>query len=170
MQVNGAVVDSASIQKDPEAIIYVSAGAIVAGTSQFSNARIVEILGNSPSKKILKEKTTNTGLAKQIVAKKEANDQSLKLLQEKINKKVKNSFYSSSQESELVRFAKSKLDLSAVTSAASSFKFAHAFVSITFLLNVHRAQILKQKYCTSLSYLQFGKFRSSSLRAPPAFL
>ena len=170
LQIKGAAVDSINSQKNSQAVIYVSGGTQITGASEFSNAHIVEISTKHSSKKVISDKIHNANFSEQIIAKKKSTDQKLRLVQEKINKKVQHSYYSSPLESELVKFAKAKLNFTAVTTNTSLFKYGHSTVQNTFLFKPHCGQILKQKFYTSLSYLQMGKLRSLSLRGPPLFL
>ena len=165
----GAVTDTLISQKNSQAIIYISAGTQITGISQFSNARIIKVATKKASVKVATVKISAPTISEQIVAKKKSQNQALKSVQEKINKKVKNSYYSSSQDNESLKFAKFKFNFAAVTTTISSFKYSPAFVSSTLLLNSDQAQLLKQKFYTSLSFLQFRKLRSSSLRGPPCF-
>lgn len=165
----GSVVDSTNSQKDSQAIIYVGENTLVYGTSHISNAKLIKIEKTIVSKKTVEPKNQNVTLKGRLVASKENQSQELKLLQQKIAKKSKNNFYTSSHDSNLVSFGKVKFACLA-TIDSLSFKYNKAFISAENSLNNFKLQKPPQKFFTSLFYSEFFKFRNSFLRGPPYFV
>ena len=160
--------DSVVIKKSQEAVIYVTPGTSIEGI-YISNAKVIKIENTAAPKKKVKSQAKYNTLAEQVTEKKIVQQQSLKKLQEKIDKKVQDTLYSTSQNSESATLAQVRLSNVAVSSNLSSFDFSKAFFSNKYVLNTFRTQIAKQKFYTSLSNLQFSKLRNSFLRGPPIF-
>ena len=161
--------DSVVAKKNQEAVIYVSSGAEIQGLSYITNARIIKIEKEVPSIKKIQSKAKYATLKVQVTANINAKDESLKKLQQKINDQVKNYYFSTSQDIALSQWVKLRLSTSAASTDFNSFNFSKAFLSNKYHLNIFRSQVAKQKFYTSISYLQFGKYRNSSLRAPPSY-
>ena len=158
--------DSVVIKKSQEAVIYVTPGTSIEGI-YISNAKVIKIENTAVPKKKVKSQAKYNTLAEQVTEKKIVQQQSLKKLQEKIDKEKKNIFYSSSPKSELVRLTKVKL-LSAFTAGYSdTFKFAKALISKEILLPILYANNVQHKFYTSTSLLKVGKHSHSFLRGPP---
>lgn len=164
-----ALPDSALSQNNPEAIIYVSSGTKIIGSSEFSNARIINIPNASSTKKDKTEKVNSAPLSKQITAKSDEINSTSKILQAKISK-VLRSFYNSIPQSNWFNHSKLKFGSIAVNNSGNTYNFSPATFVGQIIIKVFSSSSTKQKFYTSLSYLQLCKFRSSSLRAPPAYL
>lgn len=153
-------------QQNQQAIIYVGENTLVYGVPGVSNAIIVKVQNKTVPQKIEQLKKKFVPSEDQAITKNSKRNQELKVLQQKINKKIKHTFYSSSQDSDLLRFAKVKI-ASVANSTNFSFKYQKAIVCIDEDLNIFRVQNTKQKFFTSLSYSEFQKPRNSFLRGPP---
>ena len=161
--------DSVVAKKNQEAIIYVTSGVQIQGLSYITNTKVISIEKALTSKKKIQSKAKYITFKEQVTTIKNAKDQSLKKLQEKINEKVKKYNYTTSQDNVLIQWVKLRFGTSAASNNFTTFNFSNAFFSNEYHLNIFRSQVAKQKFYTSISYLQFGKYRNSSLRAPPSY-
>ena len=156
-----------SVQKNTSAIIFVGEGADVVGFSNFHKAKIVKV----SSAQIKKAKdSTFSDRTKTALSQKKAKEKASKNQQEKntnIDKKIDFSFNNSPLSNSDIK-QKSGFAFQAVI---SSFSFSKNFAIATYFYQISKinTQLKKQKFYTSLSYLQFKKYRNSSLRAPPQF-
>lgn len=169
LQANAAVIDSVNYQKNSQDIIYVSGNVEITGASQFSNAQISIISEKiSPvSPNAVKNLPAKLKAISPIVLKKKENEEVLKVLQQKINRRVATYFSSTSQHDELISLARRINNYCATGTSLFSFKYALALLSNEETLKFFLRPAEKQKDDTLLSYLQFANYRSSSLRAPP---
>ena len=160
----GGVNDSIKSEKVQNTVIYVSDGAVMHGINLISNAIVIQTSElNADANKKLEDQKKNVIVSKQIVSKKTVQDQSLKILQDKIDKIIE-IFYSSSPEEHLSKLQKSKMSVSAAVNYSP-----HLFASDIYLINFYQLQISKQKIDFSLSFLEYSKLLDSFLRGPPAF-
>lgn len=159
--------DSAISQNNPEAIIYVAHGTTIIGTSDFSNARVIQIPKISTDKKDNGEKVSSAPVSEQITAKRDEIEKTSKVLQAKITKGVQ-SFYKSSPQSDWFNYSKLNFSSIAVINTVNIYKYYPSIFVEEVILRAFSLSSIDQQFYTSLSYLQLCKFRSSSLRAPPA--
>lgn len=163
--------DTIQIKKMAE--IYISGNAVIRGSNHLSNSNIVSIEAteNKSSKikiKIL-AKTEDHTISEQVIKKeKEAKEKFAKL-----QKQVKENatiFITQNLASSDFNTTSSQNRSSAVvvSNFYSLFKFLKAIqeIAVTQKCILERK---KQKFYTSLSYVHFGKYRNSSLRAPPFY-
>ena len=166
LRVSAAVIDSANSQQDPQNIIYISAGAKVYG---IANMTVVKVQNYAlPENKVEGKKKSVTPV-KQAIVLKDSKSLELKALQEKINKKVKRSFYATSHNSDLLRSSTLSLTIAA-TVPNFPFKFNKTFVNNEYDFNIVQIKNIKKKFFTSLSYSEFFKLRNSFLRGPPYYI
>ncbi|MDP2452579.1 MULTISPECIES: hypothetical protein [unclassified Kaistella] len=166
-----------SVTTKQTAVIYVLGNTIIKGESSFSNANIITVKivekKSSNTKQNTVEKKEDQSISAQISKKEKEEKEKEKLA--KIQKQVKEkptTFLSQNQTSSDFNNTNFQNGSIAVASnnSYSPFKFLKVF------LQKNKAPVLcedkknKQKFYTTLSYLHFGKYRSSSLRAPPAFV
>lgn len=118
--------------------------------------------------------TTAKPAVKQVAISKEAIEQEKKIKEEKFKKafppaKAQLFLNNSSTDSSLLA-AKQIVNCQATITTASPQKqvLNATVVDLVKTISID-TQLVKQKFYTSISYLQFGKYRSSSLRAPPTF-
>ena len=165
-KLSAVVIDSVNSQKNSPNTIYVSSGAKVYISSNVSNIKIVKIKEGRAPEKIANIHKTSLSQVKQTICQKNSQNLELKILQEKIDKNVKNSFYSASHNNDLLKSSKLRFT-SAATTPNLPFKFSKAFFNTEYDLSLFKIQNGKQKFYSSLSYLEFGKLRNSFLRGPP---
>ena len=154
--------ESPDVQEEDKTI-FVTAGTIVVGLDEFYKVKVVSGRKKTQIKKFTKstflEQTNNTSSEKKAKIK-------LAHLLKRIQEKAKNNFsVSSGGESGITgRSGKTK---TAVVLPSNVLQI-HALASTydQTILKIE-SQLKKQKFYTSLSYLQFSKYRSSSLRGPP---
>lgn len=148
-----------------QAVIYVSGNAQVYGT--INNAVIIDKDKNQAATLDIGNKETKKQLSEIRIAsvKKKAT---YKKLAEKIKSVKKRVFYTSTSKSKLKDFYLNKIGPSAVSlHVNTSLKYASTKISESNLVVKYNTQLQKQKFYTSLSYLQFEKFCSAALRGPP---
>ena len=148
---------------EEEKIIFVTAGTIVVGFDQIYKVKVVSGIKKSQPNKVTKstflEKTNKT------LSEKEA-DKKLARLVKKIQEEAKFHFSVSTGGNSKFTSALHENKTAVVVPSHIVQKHALASTYDQLLLKIE-SQLQKQKFYTSLSYLQFGKFRSSSLRGPP---
>lgn len=162
-----AQIDSIATEKSAE--IYVSGSAIIKGVENFSNASIVSIetLENKTSNSKVKTlaKTEDQSISAQIIRKEKEAAQKIAKLQKQI-KETATVFITKNPASSYFNNSSSQNGSIAVVSSTSIIKFLKDISRLAISQHC-KEDIKKQKYYTTLSYLQFGKYRNSSLRAPP---
>jgi len=165
---NASALEKGIPPQDQQAIIYVGENTVVYSTPESSNFIVVKIQNEPVSKNIEPAKKKYVPLEVQVIAKKSSRDHELKVLQQKINKKVKYTFYSATQDRDLLRFAKVRFASAATVNL--SFKYQIAFLSVQDSTNIFKIQTTKQKFFASFSYSELGKPRNIFLRGPPRFI
>lgn len=148
---------------EEEKIIFVTAGTIVVGFDQIYKVKVVSGIKKSQPNKVIKStflQQTNNTLSEKKAKKKLAR------LVKRIQEKAKNNFsVSSGAESGITgRSGKTKTAVVLPTNVLQIHALASTYDQTILKIE---SQLKKQKFYTSLSYLQFGKFRNSSLRGPP---
>ena len=154
--------ESPDVQEEDKTI-FVTAGTIVVGLDEFYKVKVVSGRKKTQIKKFTKstflEQTNNTSSEKKAKIK-------LAHLVKRIQEKAKNNFSVSSGGEAGITGGSGKTKTAVVL--PSNVLQIHALASTydQTILKIE-SQLKKQKFYTSLSCLQFGKFRSSSLRGPP---
>lgn len=168
---NASALKTETVDQDQTGVIYVSSDVQIFGTEHISNATINTIKSTSVPKKISKNnpELKYIPIAKQIIAKKNEEHRILKKLQDKIDKKIVRSFYSSSSNGNQLTISTHSTAKFGLSSNISKIDFSNGLVKENLVLKSFKTHLQRQKFYTSLSHLQFRKFRSSSLRAPPEF-
>ena len=147
--------------------IYIEGNAILYGEVQQSSEGVAK-LTSSPKPKTGNNEEKITTISAQIKNHHISRDQRIKKIQEQVNSRINfNYFLADQSHSFLINSSDSYSGEMAL--AAYFFKFLGDFTSTFEFARLLPLYIQKQKLFISLSYLQFGNFRSSSLRAPPAF-
>lgn len=164
-----------SVTTKQTAVIYVLGNTIIKGESSFSNANIITVKivekKSSNTKQNTVEKKEDQSISAQISKKEKEEKEKLAKIQKQVKEKP-TTFLAQNQTSSDFNNTNFQNGSIAVASnnSYSPFKFLKVF------LQKNKAPVLcedkknKQKFYTTLSYLHFGKYRSSSLRAPPAFV
>lgn len=157
------------VKQDQSGIVYISDGVEIHGVELMSNAKIETLQKPSSPKKTAGKSSVPkyVPIAKQILQKKNEDHQKLKALQHKIDQKIAENLYTSKKDNDLFILVGSRAGFLAVSSNTNPFNFSNALLEEGFDLQNFKIQLGKQKFATSLSFLQFRKLRSSSLRAPP---
>ena len=143
--------------------IFVTAGTTVVRLDEFYKVKVVSGRKKTQIKKFTKstflEQTNNTSSEKKAKIK-------LAHLLKRIQEKAKNNFsVSSGGESGITgRSGKTKTAVVLPSNVLQIHALASTYDKLLISIS---AQLEKQKFYTSLSYLQFGKYRNSSLRGPP---
>lgn len=166
LRVSAAVIDSANSQQDSRNIIYISAGAKVYGSAKMT---VVKVLNDALPENIVDGKKKSLSPPKQAIILKDSKSLELKALQDKINKKVKHSFYATSHNSDLLKFSTLRLTIASIVPNLP-FKFNRTFVNTEYDFNIVQRKNNKKKFFTSLSYSEFFKLRNSFLRGPPYYI
>lgn len=145
--------------------IYIEGNAILYGEVQQSSDGVANLMSSSkPQTSSKKEKISK--ITTQVKDHHNSRDQRMQKIQDQVNSRIHfNYFLADKSHSSLVRSSDSYWGEMALT--VYSFKFLGNFTSTIELVRFLPLYIQKQKLFISLSYLQFGNFRSSSLRAPP---
>ena len=155
--------ESPDVQQEDDKTIFFTAGTTVVGLDNINKVKVVSGRKKSQPKKVEKssilEQTNNTSSEKKAKIK-------LARLVRRIQENSKNKFtvFSASESGITERSGKVK----PVVALPSSTLQKHALASTyNYAILKIVSQLKKQKFYTSLSYLQFGKYRNSALRGPP---
>ncbi|PQA98247.1 hypothetical protein SAMN05421796_1223 [Chryseobacterium piscicola] len=155
--------ESPDIQEEDNETIFISEGTTIVGLDKIYKVKIVlETRKPEPtefSKTSFSEQTNNT--LSEIKA-----DKKLARLVKKIQEEAKFHFSVSTGGNSKITSALDENKTAVVVPSNIVQKHALASTYTQVILKIE-SQLQKQKFYTSLSYLQFGKFRSSSLRGPP---
>jgi hypothetical protein len=155
--------ESPDVQEEEDKTIFVTAGTTVFGLDQIYQVKVATIPEISQLNKVTKstflEKTNKT------LSEKKA-DKKLARLVKKIQEEAKFHFSVSTGGNSKITSALHENKTAVVVPSHIVQKHALASTYDQLILKIE-SQLQKQKFYTSLSYLQFGKFRSSSLRGPP---
>ena len=148
--------------QNPQAVIYVSGNAQIHGNL---NNSVVIIKNNNEVPTVREEhhKVKKQPNQIQIASVKKKN--SYKKLSDKIEKRV---FYTSTTRSNLKDSSLFNIgNLALSINVYPTLKYAHTNISEVRIVINCNSQLQKQKFYTSLSYLQFEKYCNSALRGPP---
>ena len=161
----GSPNDNTQLPNQFSGVVYVSNSTVIVGADQMHIVTEKDLSG----KQIV---TTAKPAVKPVAISKEAIEQEKKIKEEKFKKefppvKAQAFLNNSSTDSSLLA-AKQTVNCQATVSTPSPQKQVLTAIVIDIVRSICiDTQLVKQKYYTSISYLQFGKYRSSSLRAPP---
>ena len=155
--------ESPDVQEEEDKTIFVTAGTTVVGLDKIYKLKIVVEARKAQPNKVIKstflEQTNNS------LSEKKANKKLAQLVK-RIQEKAKNNFsVSSSGESGITgRSGKTKTAVVLPTNVLQIHALASTYHQTILKIE---SQLKKQNFYTSLSYLQFRKYCSSSLRGPP---
>lgn len=158
--------DSTSLQKEPEVIIYVSPGVQVFGVSTIANAKVIEIAKADIPKKSIELQKKRDVIAEQVKEKKDKEERQLQKLQDIINRKNKETYYSSANYYDIVNFGRNNFCNAATVNHFNNFNFSKVLIFDKSQLTLFKSLRQKKNFYSSLSYLQFSKLRNSFLRGP----
>ena len=153
--------------QDPQTSIYVSGNVLVYDSTDHPLVITLDKKPTSPTN-TAKKKTVKSSSHIELTHHKKR--ERFKKLAEKIDSVKKQAFYSSSPESHLINSFSFNRGKSVISSNLNTMFKSSGSKNVDFKLVVkYNTQLQQQKFYTSLSYLQFEKYRSSSLRGPPTF-
>lgn len=163
--VASAIAQAISAQEQ-QAIIYVGENTFVYGASEVSNAKIVKIAGNYPIKKRSAVQRNHGQKDKLIQKTTDSREKELKILQQKISKRITGQFYTASRESDFIRFRLTKVCCDA-TANSFSFKYDKAVLQAQDILSIFQQQLTAPKIFHSFIDFILGNYINSFLRGPP---
>lgn len=166
--IHGMDNDSIIAADQEQAVIYVQNGAEVYGLPELTNALVSKTTSSdSTPKHAEKKERTDSTFAMKIEEKKQSQKKVLKKLQDQINNRISHFYYSDSESTALFSGKVLQLNNVATNVLVTSQDIKGIASSNDFIILTLRLHLAKQKFYTSLSYLEFGKLRNSFLRGPP---
>ena len=146
-------------------VIYVIGGASVISTANIHSLEIKKVASKKTvSKDELDEIKTSSISNQAEKIEKAQNERRNKILPDiRITKRYSNI----PTEENIMGALGMKFGTALISSSQYSFPGMILAVTISQPIIFFKNQLVEEKYYTSLSYLQFGKYRSSSLRGPP---
>ena len=154
--------------QDQQGVIYVGEGALVYGMSDISNAVIVSIQSQKPIQEIAKNKKKIVSVSEQVVKRENLAKQKARKIQQEVT--ARSIFHYLAKGNLGSIESSSSVHSGNLATAVTFSKIVGVTLSSPYVVHFFTVSSEKQKFFTSLSFIQFGKFRSSSLRAPPIFL
>lgn len=146
--------------------IYIEGNAILYGEVQHSSDGVANHTSSSSKPQSSSKKEKISKITIQVKDHHNSRDQRIQKIQNQVNSRIHfNYFLADKSHCSLINSSDSYWGEMALT--VYSFKVLGDFTSTIELVRFIPLYIQKQKLFISLSYLQFGNFRSSSLRAPP---
>ena len=153
-------------EEDDKTIFFISAGTTVVGLDQIYEVKVVSIPEKSQPTEV--SKVSFLEQANVALSEKKAKIK-LSHLKNKVHKKPDCNFSTSPAGNSGNTQGLAKKQTGVFISYNVLQKHALASTYDIKILKIE-SQLIKQKFYTSLSYLQFGKYRTSSLRGPPQIL
>ena len=146
-------------------VIYVIGGASVISTANIHSLEIKKVASKKTvSKDELDEIKTSSISNQAEKIEKAQNERRNKILP---NIRITKRYSNIPTEENIMGALGMKFVTALISSSQYSFRGMILAVTISQPIIFFKNQLVEQKYYTSLSYLQFGKYRSSSLRGPP---
>lgn len=156
-------------QQDQQGIIYVGEDALVYGMSEISNAIVIKIQSPTSAKELTNPKKKSNSISEQVAIHKISADQKAKKIQEEVTART-TFYYFLEGDFDSISGSSSNVQSGELATVVTSFKIAGKSEFLPYVLHFFALRCEKQKFYTSLSFIQFRNFRSSSLRAPPISL
>lgn len=147
-------------------IIYVGEGALVYGLSDISNAVLVNIPNPTNKKEAIQPKKKLASISEQVAINKTSTYQKARKIQAEVSARTKH-FYFSPGILDSISGRSSNNHSGELATAVTTSKIASSVESSSYVVHCFDVCCEKQQFFTSLSFIQFGNFRSASLRAPP---
>ncbi|WP_126337156.1 hypothetical protein [Kaistella antarctica] len=152
-------------EENHKEVLYVIGGAVVFGTSYIHTEEIKKItLKKTVSKDELDEIKISSISKQAAKIKKEQKERTNKI---RPNISVTKRYSNVPTKENIKGSLGMKFSMVLISSSHYSFRGLILGITISQPIIFFKNQLVEQKYYTSLSYLQFGKYRSSSLRGPP---
>ena len=158
-------------QNEP-GIIYVGEGAKVYGMYNISNAVVVNIpspTNPTIAKQAIQPRKKSISISEQVAEHTISADQKARKIQAEVSART-TLYYFSEGNPDSISGSSSNVHSGELATAVTSFKISGKSEFSPYVLHFYALRCQKQKFYTSLSFIQFRNFRSSSLRAPPIFL
>ena len=155
--------------QNQQGIIYVGEGAKVYGMSNISNAVVVNIPNPTIAKQAIQPRKKSISISEQVAEHKISADQKARKIQAEVSART-NFYYFSEGNLDSISGSSSYVHSGELATAVTSFKISGKSEFSPYVLHFFALRCEKQKFYTSLSFIQFRNFRSSALRAPPIFL
>lgn len=155
-------------QNEP-GIIYVGEGALVYGLSDNSNAVVVNVPNPTKTKEAIQPTKKLISISQQVAAHTISTDQKARKIQAEVSART-SFYYFSPGNLDSILGNTSKIHSGDLATAVTFFKIVSNAEFSPYVVHFFTVSSEKQKFFTFLSFIQFGNFRSSSLRAPPIFL
>lgn len=152
-------------QNEP-GIIYVGEGARVYG---MSNVVVVNIPSPTDAKQAIQPRKKSISISEQVAEHTISADQKARKIQAEVSART-TFYYFSEGNPDSISGSSSNFHSGELATAVTSFKISGKSEFSPYVLHFFALRCDKQKFYTSLSFIQFRNFRSSSLRAPPIFL
>lgn len=152
-------------------VIYISGNTTIFGADNNSEIKVVATkTGTNPStNRIEKDKPSTNSISAQLEIKNSKDLEISKNLEKKAKEIVKISFINTSSTNSNFASNSSAISKEAVLSSNfySQYKFSKEISKDKANSYACKSSKKKLKFYSTLSFLQFGKYRNSSLRAPP---
>ena len=164
--ISASVLENDNLDQGSEGVIYVSGNAVLFGENSISNGKIIEI--ESTKENVSREPTKKLEVIADLVkVHQKSKEIALQKILDNAKKDKKKICFESSWNPKFFNLTLSKM-------AGFSSQISNSYSKLSALLHFwvkvlpnYKIQLEKQKYYTSLSYLQFGKYTNSSRRGPP---
>lgn len=154
--------------QNQQGVIYVGQGALVYGLSNISNAVVVNVPTPTNTKEVTQPKKKSASISEQVVTRKISVRHRARKIQEEVTARTF-FYYFSEGNLDSIAGSSSNAHSGELATVVTSFEMAGKSPFSPYVLHFFAFRSEKQKFYTSLSFIQFRNFRSSSLRAPPFF-
>ena len=155
-------------QNEP-GIIYVGEGARVYGMSNVVVVNIPNPTNPTIAKQAIQPRKKSISISEQVAEHTISADQKARKIQAEVSART-NFYYFSEGNPDSISGSSSYVYSGELATAVTSFKISGKSEFSPYVLHFFALRGDKQKFYTSLSFIQFRNFRSSSLRAPPISL
>lgn len=155
-------------QNEP-GIIYVGEGARVYGMSNVVVVNIPNPTNPTIAKQAIQPRKKSISISEQVAEHTISADQKARKIQAEVSART-TFYYFSEGNPDSISGSSSYVYSGELATAVTSFKLSGKSEFSPYVLHFFALRCDKQKFYTSLSFIQFRNFRSSSLRAPPIFL
>lgn len=150
--------------------IYISPGTVVYNISAVTNAKVTHI--HQPPKKTVtvKKKPVSRTVADQVIDNQVTKNKRAEKIQKRVDLYTQFINFSLPSDTDVKGMGREKIKAALTTAYTFSFKAIGSSVLVSTPGIMLIAQLEKQKFYTSFSFLQFSKLRNSFLRGPPSHL
>ena len=155
--------------QNEQGIIYVGENALVYSNADVSNAIVVNIQVPTTTREIVKPKKNAHRISEQVTIHKISQDQQARKIQAEVTARTTFVYFS---QGDLPSVSKSFSNVHSgkLATAITTLKIVGKSDFSPYVIHFFAVRCEKQKFYTSLSFIQSRSIRSSSLRAPPIYL